>query len=191
VIDLHGAALSQGQATSAAFDALSSSDQQAMVLFLNSLGRAAFDGDGDGDVDLQDFYGINGLLACRGSGVPPDVACAVHDLDADGDVDLVDAEAFAMDYDGGWYDCDDNGTHDLVQIAGDPALDLDLDGELDACNDCPADIDGSGDVDTDDLLTILAQWGPCAGGCAGDIDGNFTVDIDDLLLLVGTWGLCE
>ena len=191
VIDLHGAALSQGQATSAAFDALSSSDQQAMVLFLNSLGRAAFDGDGDGDVDLQDFHGFNGLLACLGSGVSPDDACAVHDLDADGDVDLEDAEAMAMDYDGGWYDCDDNGTHDLVQIAGDPVLDLDLDGELDVCNACPADIDGSGDVDTDDLLTILAQWGPCASGCTGDIDGDFTVGVDDLLLLVGTWGLCE
>ncbi|MCP4838926.1 MAG: hypothetical protein GY894_06150 [Planctomycetes bacterium] len=190
-ITLHGAALSQGQAAESAFGALSAGEQDALIAFLDSLGRAAFDGDGDGDVDLGDFYGINGFIECLGSDISSDDPCAVHDLDGDGDVDLNDAEAMAMDYDDGWYDCDDDGSHDLVQIAADPTLDANQDGELDVCQECPADIDGSGDVGTDDLLTVLSEWGPCASGCDGDIDGDLVVGVDDVLMLVGSWGPCD
>ncbi len=190
-IALHGAALSQGQASAAAFDALSVADQADLIAFLDSLGRAAFDGDGDGDVDLNDLYGDNGFIACLGSGISSDDPCAVHDLDRDGDVDVTDAAALAMDYDGGWLDCDDDGGHDLVQIAADPSLDSDQNGQLDVCQNCPADIDGSGDVGTDDLLTVLSEWGPCASGCDGDIDGDLVVGVDDVLMLVGAWGSCD
>jgi CxxC motif-containing protein (DUF1111 family) len=188
-IGLHGAALSQGQATSAAFDALPPADQAALVAFLDSLGRAAFDGDGDGDVDLDDMYGDGGFLVCMGGGVDPDNGCAVHDVDADGDVDLDDAAAMALDYDGGWLDCDDDGVHDLEQIAG-GELDADQNGVLDICESCPGDVDGSGDVGTDDLLIVLAEWGPCASGCDGDVDGSGHVGVDDLLAIVGGWGPC-
>jgi probable HAF family extracellular repeat protein len=54
---------------------------------------------------------------------------------------------------------------------------------------CPADIDGSGDVDIPDLLALLAAWGPCPG-CPEDIDGDGVVDIVDLLELLGSWGPC-
>ena len=33
--------------------------------------------------------------------------------------------------------------------------------DLNCPSDCPADIDGSGTVDFDDLLRLLAAWGPC------------------------------
>ena len=63
---------------------------------------------------------------------------------------------------------------------------------LASCDDasCPADFDGSGAVDTDDLLSLLAAWGPC-GDCPEDLDDSGAVDTDDLLGLLAAWGLCE
>ena len=53
---------------------------------------------------------------------------------------------------------------------------------------CPEDcFDGDFDVDTQDLLELLAQWGG-PGSC--DLDGLGTVDTVDLLQLLGAWGLC-
>jgi hypothetical protein len=56
-------------------------------------------------------------------------------------------------------------------------------------NPCPADIDGSGVVDTADLVSLLAAWGPCAD-CPEDVDENGTVDTADLLALLAAWGPC-
>jgi hypothetical protein len=58
------------------------------------------------------------------------------------------------------------------------------------CVDCPADIDGSGTVDTADLVDLLAAWGKCPD-CPEDIDGNGTVDVADLVELLAAWGSCE
>jgi len=50
----------------------------------------------------------------------------------------------------------------------------------------PADFDGDGDVDTADLLHLLACWGtPC-----GDVDGDGDTDTADLLALLAAWGEC-
>jgi hypothetical protein len=54
---------------------------------------------------------------------------------------------------------------------------------------CQADVDGNLVVDFQDLLAILAEWGPCAG-CPEDIDGNDIVDFQDLLIVLATWGPC-
>ncbi|MCH2140707.1 MAG: hypothetical protein MK100_06685 [Phycisphaerales bacterium] len=59
------------------------------------------------------------------------------------------------------------------------------------CNDvdpCPADINGSGAVDTDDILQLIADWGALGGD--SDIDNDGIVGTDDLLALIGAWGPC-
>jgi hypothetical protein len=53
---------------------------------------------------------------------------------------------------------------------------------------CPADFDGNGEVDTNDLLTLIADWG--AANSPADIDGDGVVGTDDLLALIGAWGPC-
>jgi hypothetical protein len=53
------------------------------------------------------------------------------------------------------------------------------------------DVDGDGDVDTADLLQLLAAWGDCPEppeDCPADLDGDGDVDTADLLTLLGNWG---
>jgi T5SS/PEP-CTERM-associated repeat protein len=74
----------------------------------------------------------------------------------------------------------------IIQVAPDP---------------CPADIapeKGNGDVDIDDLFSVIAGWGPCpdpcaSSTCAADIapqGGDCQTDIDDLFAVIGAWGAC-
>jgi hypothetical protein len=51
---------------------------------------------------------------------------------------------------------------------------------------CPADLDGDGDVDTADLLYLLACWGTDCG----DVDFDGDTDTADLLALLAAWGDC-
>jgi len=53
---------------------------------------------------------------------------------------------------------------------------------------CPADLDGSGDVDPADLAVLLGSWGQSG---AGDLDGSGTVGSEDLAMMLGSWGACE
>jgi glucose/arabinose dehydrogenase len=53
---------------------------------------------------------------------------------------------------------------------------------------CPADINGTNTVDTDDLIMVINNWG--AKGGKADIDGNNIVDTDDLLAVINAWGPC-
>ena len=57
---------------------------------------------------------------------------------------------------------------------------------VDTGDDCPADFDGDGDVDTADLLFLLGAWGTPDG----DVDGDGDTDTADLLALLGAWGDC-
>ena len=50
----------------------------------------------------------------------------------------------------------------------------------------PADLNGDGFVDLIDLISLLAQWGPC-DGCSGDIDMNGDVGLSDLLAVLAAW----
>ena len=52
---------------------------------------------------------------------------------------------------------------------------------------CPADFDGSDEVDITDLLFLLAQWGENEG----DITGDSITDVSDLLVMLAAWGSCE
>ena len=58
-----------------------------------------------------------------------------------------------------------------------------------ACEDCPADFDDSGDVESFDLAVLLGNWGPCPG-CPQDLDGDCDVGPSDLAILLGSWGPC-
>jgi hypothetical protein len=54
-------------------------------------------------------------------------------------------------------------------------------------NPCTGDLDGSGQVDVDDILAAIGSYGSGAGG---DVDGDGDTDVDDLLLIVGAFGPC-
>jgi hypothetical protein len=66
---------------------------------------------------------------------------------------------------------------------------------------CVADIApapaGDDTVDVNDLLAVIADWGPCPeqGCCPADIapqlGGDSEVNVDDLLAVIGAWGPCE
>ncbi|MCH8823797.1 MAG: hypothetical protein IH984_09855 [Planctomycetes bacterium] len=53
-----------------------------------------------------------------------------------------------------------------------------------------ADLDGNGTVDINDLLILLANWGPCAdcNDCPADLNDDCSVSTADLLLLFSNWG---
>ncbi|MDY7109092.1 MAG: hypothetical protein SYC29_10705 [Planctomycetota bacterium] len=80
----------------------------------------------------------------------------------------------------------------LPELPNDWEWQLDYDAQevtltvVEAQEECPADFDGDGDVDTADLLHLLGCWGD---GC-GDVDGDGDTDTADLLALLGAWGQC-
>ena len=57
---------------------------------------------------------------------------------------------------------------------------------------CPGDTNGSGTVDTVDLLGMLGAWGSSdpTFDIAPQPDGDGIVNVVDLLLLLGNWGDC-
>jgi hypothetical protein len=57
---------------------------------------------------------------------------------------------------------------------------------------CPADLDGDGRIDVDDLVALIQSWGPCpetSTPCA-DLDGDGIVGADDLVAMLLAWGDC-
>ena len=56
---------------------------------------------------------------------------------------------------------------------------------------CPADSDGNGLVNVNDLLDLLAKWGLCPAPCPEDNDGSGEVNVNDLLALLTAWVTCE
>lgn len=87
-IELHQG---QGAASRDRFEQLSDTEQTALLAFLNALGRAEFDADGDNDVDADDVP----LLVAQMHGpdarnCSADDRCAIVDVDQNGTVDLVD-----------------------------------------------------------------------------------------------------
>jgi hypothetical protein len=193
-IELHGASGSQGIGAATAFNELSTADRMAMVSFLNSLGRAQFDGNGDDRVDLEDLHADGvGLVPCSmiDMVIEPDHPCAVNDVDEDGAVTMADAVYYAAALGAEAIDCDGDGVADVLQIFQDPAIDADQDGALDGCIPCPADVSGNGVVDTDDILAVLSAWGPCEDPeCPGDADGDGEAGVNDILMIISGWGNC-
>jgi len=54
---------------------------------------------------------------------------------------------------------------------------------------CAGDLDFDGQVDADDLASLLGSWGTCAS-CQADLNDDGTVDSADLAILLGNWGMC-
>ena len=55
---------------------------------------------------------------------------------------------------------------------------------------CPADFNGDGTVNGDDLGVLLAAWGPAGPGEAEDLNQDGAVDGNDLGILLAAWGPC-
>jgi hypothetical protein len=56
---------------------------------------------------------------------------------------------------------------------------------------CPADLNGDGAVNGDDLGGLLGAWGPCPGAaCPADLNSDAIVNGDDLGALLSAWGAC-
>jgi hypothetical protein len=54
---------------------------------------------------------------------------------------------------------------------------------------CPGDVDGNSQVNVNDLLAIISDWGQPGNGT--DIDGSGSVDVNDLLVVISAWGACR
>jgi DNA-binding beta-propeller fold protein YncE len=96
-------------------------------------------------------------------------------------------------YPGADIDCNLNARPDECDIARGLSADVNGNGVPDECEPACvfADLDGDGEVAFDDLLVVLAGWGPCDGPCPADLNGDGAVDFTDLLVLLSTWGPCE
>jgi hypothetical protein len=74
----------------ASYNALSGTDRAALAAFLQSLGRAEFDFENDGDVDEFDWFFLEPEFTGPGGAITPDDVGAIADVDQDGDFDLRD-----------------------------------------------------------------------------------------------------
>jgi hypothetical protein len=93
--------------------------------------------------------------------------------------------------------CDDYGQvlmnldlneDDHVVFRARAELDLALDARYEAFvpAPCPADLDGNGEVDINDLLVVVGAWGTAEG----DITGDGATSIEDVLAVIDGFGAC-
>lgn len=154
IIDLHAVFGSEARPSALAFQALPAADQLAVVAFLDSLGRAEFDGNGDNILDQVDIAGF--LLAMAGGPYTPDDLESVYDIDQNGWVDSIDLDAFALVYE---QDCNGNGANDLEDVVNGGHDDFNGNLIPDECENCQTDLGFAGagtltlDVCGDDLTT--------------------------------------
>ena len=89
-------------------------------------------------------------------------------------------------------DVDGDGQADLVSIAaaGSPLRGPTPSLSVRPVCSCLGDSDCDGDVDVEDLLNVLGDYG-CSAGCDHDVDENGTVDVEDVLVVIGNWNGCD
>jgi hypothetical protein len=49
------------------------------------------------------------------------------------------------------------------------------------------DVNGDDVVDVQDLIAVIAAWGPCGEECPADLNGDGVVDVLDLLIVLVNW----
>ena len=99
---------------------------------------------------------------CNANGIPD--AC---DIDGGGSTDF-DANGVPDECDP---DCNGNGLPDFVDVTFGTSEDINANGVPDEC-ECPPDLSGNGLIDVNDLVLIVAAWGPCTGPCPEDINAG-------------------
>ena len=178
----------EGSTSAANWALLEKDDDDALIQFLKSLGRADFDLNDDDQIDLDDWRGFLNCAA-EDSVISPDMICGIADIDQDGMVSQTDLDSFLLAFDGVNGDCDGDGETDLEEIFN-GAPDGDEDGVPDDCpGPCPADFNGDGSVTGADLGLMIAAWGSCSG-CPEDLTGDGVVNGADLGLMIAGWGAC-
>lgn len=134
-IALHDGIGSEGSSSAQAYAALSGADKQRVIDFLNSLGRAEFDVDGNNQINYTD---LNAFLAVQGAiGVTPDSPNAIFDIDQNGMIDSADFDSLALAFD---VDCNGNGTSDLVDFQNGTSYDSNNNWIPDECETCQLDV---------------------------------------------------
>ena len=144
----------------------------ASILCLDAMGSEGFGGGDTINVDGTSFAspyaaGVAAMVFSRDPGLTP---AEVEDILA---ATAVDRGASGYDTSYGW---------GFLNVAN--AVEA-VDGET----PCVGDTDGDGSVNVDDILGLIAAYGPCPG-CAEDLDGDGAVDVDDVLLLLSAYGPC-
>lgn len=117
----------------------------------------------------------------------PDIQCYIQNSVSDGLVEFVVSSYHYGTHDGGSYPNWVLKENSLVGLGLIDAARLTIDVEFIEPSGVIGDIDGDGTVGIEDLLKLLAAYGPCPC-CASDINGDGVVAVDDLLILIAEWG---
>ncbi len=139
IIDQHNAFGSEAQPSAQAFNALPFADKLKVVAFLDSLGRAEFDGNGDNVRDRLDLPGF--LAGVVGGPWSADSPQAIYDFDRNGFVDYADLQVFAQVFEG---DCNNNGQNDLLDVTSGTSADANFNLIPDDCEFCQQNLGFAG-----------------------------------------------
>lgn len=140
IIELHNAFGSEARPSAQALLARPFAEQQQLVAFLDSLGRAEFDFNGDNlrnRLDLPSFLQARAQTAL----ITPDSPFAVHDFDRNGVVDQLDLAAFALVYE---EDCNGNSINDLQDVLSGASADANGNLLPDECEFCQTNLGFAG-----------------------------------------------
>lgn len=101
------------------------------------------------------------------------------DCDADGFPDAFELSQGLV------LDCNENLRPDPCDISQGYSTDNNGNGVPDECDTCPADFNGDGGVDGDDVISFFGAWD--AGLLAADVDNSGGVDGDDVITFFTGW----
>jgi hypothetical protein len=103
-------------------------------------------------------------------------------LEVEVPADAVVGSAVAVDFTDAWVTNYDFIEYDVTVVAG--AIEI-----VDDVDTCPADLDGSGQVDVSDLIQVILAWG-AVGETPADLNADGLVDVADLVEVIAAWGTC-